>query len=458
MEAVNYFLGKAKTAFIFLLIWVAGIKSFSQADNLSKKINPDLLKQDFTMLRDSLQILHAGLYRYKSKKEIDLLFDSCYKTLDQPMSEAEFFRLTSFAIGAIEDGHTNCRLPRDMQRDYLNNVKVFPALVMFINNRAFILCSKQNDALAGAELLSINDRPMKEIIQNLFLLIPSDGAIQSRKNWELIENFPLFYNLVYGEKESFVITVKTKSGDTKSVNLNADLIKNIYCVNPPGRPKKYLQLNYTPGNVAVLTIKSFFNGFLSQTNENFKSFLDSAFKDLKDKKVTKLIIDVRGNQGGNDDNGILLYQYIASEPFRYYESQETNKEKFSESGHENLGIKFPAQNNFNGKVFFLIDGRSFSASAEFAAVAKSNDRGLFIGEETGGGYYGNTSGDDITITLPNSQITARIPMVKYTSAVKKMQFSDRGVIPDYISYPDVDYFSQHSDVQLEYALKIANGK
>jgi C-terminal processing protease CtpA/Prc len=123
-----------------------------------------------------------------------------------------------------------------------------------------------------------------------------------------------------------------------------------------------------------------------------------------------------------------------------------------------LGIKSPAENNFKGNVFFLIDGRSFSASAEFAAVARSNNRGLFIGEETGGGYYGNTSGDEKNITLPNTNITVRIPMVKYVSAVKKAKYSDRGVIPDYISFPDLDYFIQHSDIQLEYALKIANNK
>jgi len=458
-ESVNFFFRKTKTLFLFLMISVAAIASFGQTDNnLSKKINADLLRQDFTMLRDSLQTLHAGLYRYKSKQEMDAIFDSCYKTLNQPMSESDFFRLVSFAIGAIEDGHTNCRLPRDEQKDYLNNVKVFPALVVFINNRAFILCCAQNNTLAGAELLSINSHPLNEIIQNLFLLIPSDGAIQSRKNWELIENFPLFYNLVYGAKENFEITCKMKSGEIKSNTLNADLIKNILCANPFGRPKKYLQLAYKPNNVAVLTIKTFFDGFLHQTNENFKSFLDSSFKDLKDKKISNLVIDIRGNQGGNDDNGILLYSYIASKPFRYFESQETNKEKFSENDNQNLGIKSPSQNNFNGKVFFLIDGRSFSTAADFAAIAKSNNSGLFIGEETGGGYYGNTSGDDVTITFPNTNITARIPMVKYTSAVKKMKYADRGVIPDYVMYPDLDYFDHRSDVQLDYAIKIAGDK
>src|SRR5277367_2264646 len=95
-ESVNFFFRKTKTLFLFLMISVAAIASFGQTDNnLSKKINADLLRQDFTMLRDSLQTLHAGLYRYKSKQEMDAIFDSCYKTLNQPMSESDFFRLVS---------------------------------------------------------------------------------------------------------------------------------------------------------------------------------------------------------------------------------------------------------------------------------------------------------------------------------------------------------------------------
>ena len=445
-----------KSIALFAVSFLLSQLVFAQsADESFKKIPPALLRQDFLVLRDTLQKIHPSLYRYNRKAAVDHVFDSCFAAIRDSMPVTDFYALTSFAIAAIEDGHANCRLPRQTLNDYTGNVKVFPAMLLFIHNKAFIFCCKQNGQLAETELLSINGRSMEEIIQHLFGYITTDGSIQSRKNWEMPENFQLLYNIIYGTKDSFDIRYKTIAGEIKTADLQPDLVKNIFCRNPFPRPNKYLQLSYEPGNIAVLTVKTFFDGFLQQTHEDFKQFLDSAFNDIKDKKVEKLVIDVRSNQGGNDENGELLYSYLTQKPFLYYASQETINEKFTELSHPNLGQQQPKENNFKGKVYVLIDGRSFSAAAEFSSIVRSNNRGLFIGEECGGGYYGNTSGDEAMVTLPHTQITARIPMVKYTLAVKKAKYNDRGVIPDYPVYPTISDIVENKDGQMEYALKIA---
>ncbi len=146
-----------------------------------RKIPADLLKQDFKMLRDSLQKYHSGLYRYVPKAKLDHIFDSCYSSITEDMTILRFYGLTSFAIGAIEDGHTNCRLPKQVMTDYLNNAKFFPAMVMFIGDRIFIRCSNQNNELNESELLSIDHHPTSEIVRELFRYIPSDGAINQEK-------------------------------------------------------------------------------------------------------------------------------------------------------------------------------------------------------------------------------------------------------------------------------------
>lgn len=296
---------------------------------------------------------------------------------------------------------------------------------------------------------------MDEIIQRLFAYITSDGNIQSRKNWEMPEDFQLLYNIVYGAKDSYSITCKTPAGEIKTATLQADTIKNFICASPFSRPDKYLRLSYRPVNIAVLTLATFFNGFLKTTGENFRHFLDSSFNDIKDKKVTKLIIDLRSNQGGNDNNGEMLYSYLTEKPFMYYASEETVKGKITEKDNPDLGWQQADSNNYKGKVYILINGRSFSGTAEFSSIAKSNGRGLFIGEECGGGYYGNTSGGEDMVTLPNTQITVRVPLIKYVLAVKKSRFKDRGVIPDYIIYPTINDIVEKKDSQLEYALQIA---
>jgi hypothetical protein len=115
----------------------------------------------------------------------------------------------------------------------------------------------------------------------------------------------------------------------------------------------------------------------------------------------------------------------------------------------------PATAPFLGKVYFLINGNSFSATAEFCAVARSERRGEFIGEETGGGYYGNTSGYDTLLVLPNTRIKVDIPRIKYTVAVRPAQYPDRGIIPEHVVIPSIADVMAHKDVALEYALHLA---
>jgi len=385
---------------------------------------------------------------------MDAVFDSCLGSIRDSMRVTSFYRLTSRVIAAMEDGHSNCRLPRSMMTSYFGSVPVFPGIVLFINGRAYFLCCKQRPELAEAELTAIDGRPMGEVIGALFGYIPSDGAIESRKNWELNEFFPLFYNMEYGVRDSFRVEYRLGNGVTGQCVLKAGLIKDIMCHPPFPRPARYLTLEYRPDNVAVLTIRTFFDGFLQQTGEHFSAFLDSAFGDIALKKVASLLIDLRGNQGGNDMNGALLYSYLVSAPFRYYASLRTTTREYTEKDHPGLALQQPQVHAFGGKVYFLINGRSFSATSEVAAIARSHGRGVFIGEEDGGGYYGNTSGDDITVVLPHSQINCRIPLVLYTLAVQKDRYPDRGVRPDHPVYPTVRDLLGDGDSQMEEALRV----
>lgn len=426
---------------------------FNTSTLFGQKIAPAELKHDIAILKDSLFRLHPGVERYTTKTEVTHIFDSCANSITDSMDVVHFFALANFLIASVKDGHANCRMSRDLMNKYMDTARIFPAMVLFIHQRPFIYCARQNDTLKGSAILSINDEPIDKIMARLFPYIPSDGNIQSRKDWEINENFPFLYQIIFGTQDTFRITCKDRNGQLQKVVLKADVWNNIKCPGPLFRPSRYLTLEYKPGGIALLTIRTFLDQFMQQTGEHFEQFMDSAMGDLHKKGITKLVIDVRGNQGGQDVNGAVLYSYLASKPFHYYASLETVKEKLPETAHPNLALQQPRPNAYHGQVRILINGRSFSATAEFAAVARSEERGKFYGEETGGGYYGNTSGDDMMVTLPASGITARIPLVKYTMAVKKTSYSDRGVIPDKIVYPGImDFINRQTDAQLNAAL------
>ena len=425
----------------------------------SALIDPEKLKHDFVLFREILEKEHAGLYRYKSKILLNKLFDSCFAALKHPMTQLEFGKTITYVISYLEDGHTGTNISRLLMSYYNENKKLFPVYVYFIHKKAYVLCSRIKYLPATTEILSIDNKPVSEIKSELFQYLPSDGAIETKKNQTLNNGaFSFLYTWIFGDRNSFIVKYKTQQGKIEVANINAEFVKDFECDNgKPFRNTKDLQLDFPQSNTALLTIKTFDDKRLGG-NQNFREFLDTSFKEINLKGIGHLIIDLRGNTGGTDEYGALLYSYLANKPFKYFSAIESYKGKIKSIENPLLGLQQPQNCGFSGKVCFLINGLSFSTTADFCSIAKSNNRGKFIGEETGGGYYGNTSGRTVKVQLPNTKVEVIIPQYKYINDVVKAKYPNRGIIPDYTIIPTISDLIRHQDVQLNFALRFVNAK
>jgi C-terminal processing protease CtpA/Prc len=106
-------------------------------------------------------------------------------------------------------------------------------------------------------------------------------------------------------------------------------------------------------------------------------------------------------------------------------------------------------------VFALVNGGSFSATGEVASVLRVHDRVIFIGEETGAGRTGNSSGIMVGLTLPESKITITIPLVGYYMPIEPGPRPERGIMPDYEVLPTVEDLLTGRDAVMERALELA---
>ncbi len=206
------------------------------------------------------------------------------------------------------------------------------------------------------------------------------------------------------------------------------------------------------GQIAHLTYSSF-----GATTEEGQAFMKRSFEAIQSKGSRALILDLRGNGGGQDELGKLLFSYLVDTPFKYYDDLFVNKWSFSFSkytdhddltipkgvaelradgrvhalNHPNLGLQQPSKPTFTGPVYILINGGCFSTTSEFLSQAHFHHRATFIGEESAGGYYGNTSGTVVKLTLPNTKLGIYLPLVSYYVAVSGNHEAARGVIPDF---------------------------
>ncbi|MEO6348506.1 MAG: hypothetical protein ABIO60_11425, partial [Aquaticitalea sp.] len=144
--------------------------SFAQKDTKESMIAPEKLRQDFQILRVSLEEGYPGIYRYNSKIVIDSIFNSSEKQLQKEMSEREFYLFLSNVVMQLRDGHMDV-YPTEKTRDKLAINKCSIPFQAFISGKKMYVQKNYSNLddkeLLGAEIISINDQPVSSFISDI---------------------------------------------------------------------------------------------------------------------------------------------------------------------------------------------------------------------------------------------------------------------------------------------------
>ena len=430
------------------------------------------LSEDLDYLKKTLEEVHPGLNWYTEKTNLTRELDLVRSRLNKKNSEAEFFRLLSPWIAQIHCGHTELYPSLVTTEYYALRNELFP-LDLWIGNDSAIVVKGYETISKGSKVESINGHLITAVTRRLTSAVPSDGHNTTYTKFRIRTEFPTLYQRFFGAADTFSIKLADSGRQTKDIMISGKV--SMHEIPPDTATYQ----SYDSLNAMMLKIPSF------STDQNFPAFLNQTFKKIENKRVKHLIIDLRNNSGGRDEYGALLYSYLTDKPFAYYRritvaSADTsflsrlsfgdipfNKAQpdylshlqkrdslYSFKDHPNLNTQTPKQNAYMERVYILMNGGTFSSAAEFAAIAYTNNRAIFIGEEAGGGYYGNCSLGTPMLTLPNSRLRIAIPLAKYELAVSGNVPEGHGVIPKHKTvYYSKDILS-NTDKDLELCLKL----
>jgi C-terminal processing protease CtpA/Prc len=486
----------ARPLLILIFALTGSLFVFAQSSGqTSEKFQREKLLEDFQVARQALEEGHSGIYRYTSKADLDRVFDAALKSIDRPMDAFEFYRVMAPTTAAIKCGHTSVSLPDSVRKELNNSIPMLPLRVRVLNKRAYVFRDFSDlanpasaSSLAGKEIQSINGVPAARIVGTMLAAVGADGDVQTARDVR-ISGMRFSGNLVtlLGMKSPYDLVVSDPgSKRQQKVRVNGvelprinEAFKARYPQDDPSGPAGALKF-VDDGKVAQITILGF-GGFVdAEKKKGLRQFYKESFEAIQTKGSKSLIIDLRGNGGGEDELGQLLVSYLINEPFKYYDDLVINAMTFSFGKytssnlkipeglvekradgkvhaikHPNWGTKQPSQPHFAGKVFILIDGGSFSTTSEFLSQAHFHKLATFIGEESGGGYYGNSSGFMPQVTLPNTKLTVRVPLMTYYMAVSGYKQASHGVIPDYRVELTIADLIAGRDKDMELALKLA---
>lgn len=492
--------------FFGLLFSFATVQGQSVDDKLSRK----KMRKDFEIFKKIRLEANSGLYKYRTKKSTDSIYNWAEKKIEKSHTYRDFYNIISKLTDFEGSLHNNTSFDRKKEISLTRETSgYFPFPLKIIQNKV-LLNFITDEIPLGAEIISINGESIDYIIPNLYKYYTTDGLNITGKSKGINRNFSRFYRLHYGTKSSFKVTYRIpKSNEIKNVELESVGYKNFYKNFKNRYSKKYDEGSYKgyedneiysykqlDDKTGVLTINSFSMGNASsESHKTYVAFLDSTFSDIRQKNIKNLIVDVRNNGGGTDPNDLVTYEYLTQRNFqenkeawisfnkikylKYITSKiprflrplgvgnynksfqrqfpdNRNGKYYQDENSDDHKVRKPNKNAFKGTIYLLVSPNVASAGSLFAAMVTSNENSIVIGEETMGGYYGHNGHTPLSYTLPKSKIETVFSVVNLEQDVAKHknQKYHRGIIPDYDVSQSFEDFINHKDVQMEYVLKL----
>jgi hypothetical protein len=481
--------------YIVLITVFSGCVASKSAFSPTKKYSRQQVEKDYLVYETLLEEHHPGLYWYTSKDSMDYYFNWGRQHLKDSMTEPEFRKVLSFVTAKINCGHTTVRPSKKWSKysDTLRLVKLFP-LSLKVWEDAMVVTANLNrrDTVLkrGTVITSINGKTKEELIDTLFNYISTDGYNRTHKYQSLSNRgyFGSLYTSLFGLSEKYTIRYKDSTELEKTVtvpvfNPIADTAgrrgtRTFAPVTPPSKQEiRAQQLNAvrllkidSVNHTAMMDLSSFGKGY------GLKKFFKNSFRALHANQIKHLIIDVRSNGGGSVTNSTILSRYLAAAPFKisdslyalkktgpyqqYVQNHFWNKlfmtffTKKKKDGNYHFGyferhyFAPKKKDHFDGKVYIITGGNSFSATTLFASALIKQENIMVVGEETGGGAYGNSAWLIPDVTLPETGIRFRLPLFRLVID-KNTPKDGKGVQPELPALPTVGDIRRNADFKVE---------
>ncbi|WKZ66500.1 MAG: S41 family peptidase [Flavobacteriales bacterium] len=349
--------------------------------------SPEEAREDLDAVVKALKAHHPALYRYCTPEQFERCADSLRRSLDRPCTEFELLNRLAAFYPLLGDGHTLFLPTEEWAQEA--PARYFPLPIAVTDSALYLRCSAglEDSTLAGARVQAINGVPATAILDTLITRQVRDGLHTSYAIWVLDQWFRSYYRFSYGEPEQFTVQVE-KAGERQEFILRARSSDELPepCAPPSdGR----LKLTLLANKAAVLRIPSFAKDDLRPAE------IDAAFDTLRTHGVQHLVLDLRGDQGGEPRSAKRLLAHLLDRPFRLVRKGPHH------------GMVRPLKNHYTGALCTLMDGGSFSVTAMVLAQLEAHQRGPLIGSESGG-CRTVISGCGRTVVLPNTRITCTI--------------------------------------------------
>lgn len=417
-----------KSIIIFLFLAFTFYPVFGQRLSLKQQ------RADFDTLCSKLEYIHPDLHLRQTKEEYDARKSQIRTSFTDSASVSDFYLKVAPFMASIKDGHSMMLPPitEELITHAKNDGKTMPLRIKATGNVFVVNYPVTNDTqiCKGDTILSINGIRSKDILSGMYSLFASEKG-NAIKEYAISSYLtPLFWHM-YQWSESYLFSVKrgNKVWEEKLNGIPQSKALSVIKVKQSNiKPANFTYQLSCNQSKATISIPNVYQEL------ELKQFCDSVFKDINDKKIPELVIDVRNNTGGSSRCVERLISYFPHPDYTLYSKSQIKVSSYSKAYNKkrHKGIydqmcNLPNGNLFvikdtsikgnktetnlyQGKITILVNDKTYSGASTFAH--KMHKFGIAkIEGETGcpNVYFGNF----LPFTLPNSKIEYFITFTKF---------------------------------------------
>jgi hypothetical protein len=428
------------------------------------RVKLEAARADVREFFSTLERVHVDPFARVSEKNYQRMKDETFRNLDArvgadgQVSREELAYVLRYAAAFIRDGHTEMGWGVNSIYQEPMDGRRFPPFRFEFENGRFYITGASDSSLAGLELVAVNGAPTAQFLGPALDRIAGEILTWRATRLASTQDFWMWFTNLAGKTEG---CCKLRLRDPKGVESDRELapvtmaqyrkIQVVAARKVPPRNGTQVRF-FDSGRVAQFIYPAFQPSF-----DEFQK-IGNIFRQIRESKSEDVVVDLRGNGGGDVLMGSLIFSHLSPKPVPQFTggrikiSPEAFGELFSEiagtqSGkilavsdvgamaQQLAGIiqglqQLPKQSNpFTGRAWLLVDHRSFSAANIFSAAFRDHKIGTILGYETG--QPTDICGDPVVnFSLKNSGIGYRVAASINSQTNPAPGAVEHGILPD----------------------------
>ncbi|MBQ7919345.1 MAG: S41 family peptidase [Lachnospiraceae bacterium] len=362
------------------------VQEFVSSENLDEMLSGEEAKEDLEYLMERLRERHPAWLDGSGK---DALVEAQYEkelaSIGEEISVLELYKMASRIVTVLHDGHTYVDWRSEDGGLYVDDFTVFKTY---------------------GKPLSIDGIPCEKLLAAYKEVSSYETDFYAEAIfWGRVITYEPSLRLCGVDTSDGVVMCFDDGGKEVEQSFGIVALEEANGYDPGEGENKWVYYEIDKANnVGIFTLTA------CRCNDEYLGVLEDFFAEVFAEGIENVVVDLRGNGGGNS--------WVANEFMRYLDVEEYQSwDSAVRLGWyllKNDDVAYENQKKeqvFDGELYVLTDTWTYSAAMDFCMLIADNDLGTVVGKPSGN--LPDSYGDCLFFQLPNSGLKLSVSYKKW---------------------------------------------